>query len=210
MDEIDELQPAYDEAWELLDETNSLLNPLREKKEAREAVEGEATAVLDAIADWEGKEEEFDEKHAAYDEVWAEWDAANDEGKEALQQQLDGLEREAEKARREMEALDEARWRAEDAAWRRELLEGMQSDLAAAQSEWDYLHEQIGVNGEKLEFLGLFWDAQLDTDEGWAMRDALDEQSRIYYELDADMREQLAEVDTHISNINFEIFIQEQ
>lgn len=199
-----------DEKWQAVFDLENQILPLQTALDARNAAGTEATAAADAAAAADAKREAFEAKEEAAALLQTQFDSATAEEKTAMTKDIAAAEREEEKYRREMEQQDEDRLRAEAAQARRETEDLMNEDLWAVESELDYFRTLIANNDAKLEFLDLVYQTFDDSEEGWMERDQIDQEIGRIYDQNWEFQMQFDEIDTHLSNLNFERFIQEQ
>jgi hypothetical protein len=86
----------------------------------------------------------------------------------------------------------------------------MDDELNYAEEERRYFETIITNNDNKLAFLDLVKMSLNDTAADWAERDRIDEQIQGIYDQQVAFQSQKDEISTHISNLNFERFQQDQ
>lgn len=86
----------------------------------------------------------------------------------------------------------------------------MDDELNHAEEERRYFETIITNNDNKLAFLDLVKMSLNDSEADWAERDRIDEQIQGIYDQQVAFQAQKDEISTHISNLNFERFQQDQ
>jgi len=110
-----------------------------------------------------------------------------------------------------MEQQAEEQARAEAAQWRREESAWLFEEIAAVSEKRDYFSGLIHNNDQKLIFLEMLMDlVDTSTEQGWEEYDMFVNQTGRVYETNWEYQQQFDELDTHLSDLNFELFIMEQ
>lgn len=201
-------------ARELLDDVIAELAPIIDRRADRDAGDIEAQEAVTAVADegtakddWEDKKEDYDGYKATYDSTYAN---SNQTTKDSMDEQLTEYQREMDKYEREYEAAQAVRMRAETAQARREEANYLDEQIAFNDEVRNYYTDVIGYNDQKLDFFDLVYLTFEDTPYGWSQKDMVDEQINVIYDQNYLFQTQLEDIDTHISNLEFQKYIQEQ
>jgi hypothetical protein len=202
---------ASDDLWFATEE----LAPIIERREARSAGENEAAAALDALELEEERREEYNEvldNYSEYYEIYYEEFYATEDYavEEELSAELLVYSREMDKFFRDLETQEAERARADNLAYRRETTEWMDADMEDAMNIKDYYMTVIRNNEEKLSFFDLVYNSYEDDEYGWDMKENLDWHIQYTYDQFVNFQKQMGEIDTYISNLNFDRFMIEQ
>jgi len=127
-----------------------------------------------------------------------------------LNAELNVFQREMDKFFRDLETQEAERQRADDMAYRRETEEWMNEDMDTAMAIKEYYMTVIGSNDEKLAFFDLVYGSYEDDEYGWDMKEQLDWQIQYTYDQLVSFQDQMQEIDTYISDLNFDRFLVEQ
>jgi hypothetical protein len=221
-EESDLLEEADDHYWEFwieaednLEWANEELAPIIARREARAAGDNEAAAALEALELEEERREEYEEVLEDYnnyyeiyfEEFYATEDYATEE---ELTAELLVYSREMDKFFRELETQEAERARADSLAYRRETTEWMDEDMEDAMAIKDYYMTVIQNNDEKLAFFDLVYQSYEDDEYGWDMKEQLDWYIQYTYDQLVNFQNQMGEIDTYISDLNFDRFLVEQ
>jgi hypothetical protein len=202
---------ASDDLWWATEE----LAPIVERREARSAGENEAAAALEALELEEERREEYEEVLEDYEDYYATWytdfygtdDYAVEE---ELNAELMVYAREMDKFFRDLETQEAERARADNLAYRRETTEWMDADMEDAMQIKEYYMTVIRNNDEKLAFFDLVYNSYEDDEYGWDMKENLDWYIQYTYDQLVNFQNQMGEIDTYISDLNFDRFMVEQ
>lgn len=186
------------------------LNELTKKKKAREGAAGEATAAAAAATAAAEKKAAFEAKEAAAATLRTQYEAATAEEKKALEEQKKDLEREEAKFRREMQQQDEDRARAEAQQARREEEDNLYGELDRAFEERKYFEDLMNNYSGKLEFFNTVYGVLPEGEDGENIRQQIDTRMPGVYDLLDTVQAQYLEVDQHVSDLNFQLFMAQQ
>jgi hypothetical protein len=216
---VEEASDYYYEYWieaeDNLEWANEELAPIIARREARAAGDNEAAAALEALELEEERREEYEEVLEDYnnyyeiyfEEFYATEDYATEE---ELTAELLVYSREMDKFFRELETQEAERARADSLAYRRETTEWMDEDMEDAMAIKDYYMTVIQNNDEKLAFFDLVYQSYEDDEYGWDMKEQLDWYIQYTYDQLVNFQNQMGEIDTYISDLNFDRFLVEQ
>jgi hypothetical protein len=127
-----------------------------------------------------------------------------------MDKEVEAAERAEEKYRREMQQQDEDQARADAAQARREARSGFETEINEAVREREYFETLLANNEARLAFFDLYASTLEDTPQAWEQMDRISEGIERIYDESATYHAQLDNLDGHISDMNFELFIQEQ
>jgi len=209
---------VYDYWYEASDDlwwVNEELAPIIERREARSAGDNEAAAALEALELEEERREDYEEVLEDYndyyeiyfEEFYATEDAATEE---ELTDNLLVYSREMDKFFRDLETQEAERARADNLAYRRETTEWMDEEMEDAMAIKEYYMTVINNNDEKLAFFDLVYQSYDDDEWGWDMKEGLDWYIQYTYDQLVNFQNQMGEIDTYISDLNFDRFLVEQ
>lgn len=127
-----------------------------------------------------------------------------------MDKEVEAAERAEEKYRREMQQQDEDQARADAAQARREARSEFETEINEAVREREYFETLLANNEARLAFFDLYASTLPDTPQAWEQMDRISEGIERIYDESATYHAQLDGLDGHISDMNFELFIQEQ